>query len=565
MPRRWWDLWPGRLEHELEALGAAGIPYEQDNSKFKNGRLVIKTWPTIEGERLDLIAEYPELYPYFRFEVQAPGLDLPRHQQPFNKNLCLVGRATANWKTTDTLADFISQRLPQVLKVARNPASVEASELEEHQGEPFSDYYSYQPGAILMVDSSWKLADAAQRGKCSIGLKADTPIRGAILSIADNGTALAETPNEIRQLFARTIEARWIKLGHPIRENDSLKFQEAVASVWGELAQPRWNQVGDVRLDVVAVAFPEELGWRQIGLGWVFLVRHQRKGERKSWSVYLARAGRAGEGDLAERSPEIRQLRSKVIAVFGAGALGALSVAEMARAGSGEIRVLDHDYVDPATVSRWPLGLEIAGLSKTEALQRFVRTNYPYTRIAPYTHRLGATGSGSSDLEVIDRMLSGADLVYDATAEWGIQHFLSDVAMKYNIPCITVSATYGGWGGLILRIRPGKTEGCWSCLQHRLTGGSIASPSADAHGEIQTAGCADPTFTGTGFDLAPVALGAVRLAVGTLCGDAQRGYPDVDWDVAVISLRDDQGGAIAPSWQTYPLTRHPECEACANR
>lgn len=560
---RWWDLWPGRLEHEIEALGAAGIPHEQDETEFKHGRVVIRLRPTLDGEQLNLVALYPDLYPYFRFEVQAPNLDLPRHQQPFGKNLCLIGRATANWRTTDILADFISQRLPQMLKVARSPGSVEASQLEEHQGEPFSDYYAYYPGAVVTVDSNWRIPETVRRGKCVIGLQAEMPLRGAILSIANNGTQFAQAPPQIVQLFARTIQARWIRLDHPIRENDPRRFEAAVSRDWGELARPQWNNVREERLDVVAVGFPEELRWRQFGMGWVFLVRHQKRGERKTGRVYLARAGRAGEGDLAERVPELRPLRSKVVAAFGAGALGAPSVVEMSRAGVGEIRVLDHDFVDAATVARWPLGLEVAGLPKTEALQRFIRTNYPYTRIVPYTHRLGASGPGSSDLEVLGQMLNGADLIYDATSEVGIQHFLSDLALRYGIPYVAVSATYGAWGGSILRLRQGKTEGCWSCFQHRLVDDSIDSPPADPRGEIQPAGCADPTFTGAGYDLVHVALGGVRLAVGTLCGDSQNGYPDVDWDVAVISLRDEQGRAVAPRWETYPLTRHPQCQSCA--
>lgn len=561
---RWWELWPGRLEYELEALRLAGIPCARDEPAFKNGQVVIRLRPTVDGEELDLVAVFPDLYPYFRFEVYAPHLDLPRHQQPFGKSLCLIGRATANWRTTDTLAEFISKRLPQMLRVARTADSIEASESEEHQGEPFSDYYAYQPGAVVLVDSDWRIPDAARRGQCIIGLQADDPLRAALLRVDNDGTVLAEAHPAITQLFARSVPGRWIRVDHPIHENDSRRFEAAVTRAWPELAMPQWNRVRESRLEVVAVTFPEELTWRQIGAGWVFLVRRQGRGERKTWQSYLARANRAGEGDLAARIPELRPLRTKAVAAFGAGALGAPSIVEMARAGVGEVRVLDYDFVDAATVARWPLGLATAGLPKTEALRQFIRTNYSFTRVTPYTHRLGASGSRPSDLEVLARMFAGADLIYDGTAEIGIQHLLSHLALKRGLPYIAVSATHGAWGGLILRVRPGKSGGCWSCIQHQLNDGTIVVPPDDPRGEVQPAGCADPTFTGAGYDLMTVVLGGVRLAVGTLCGDIQGGYPDVPWDVATISLRDGNGGVLAPRWKTYPSVRHPQCVSCAH-
>ncbi len=76
---------------------------------------------------------------------------------------------------------------------------------------------------------------------------------------------------------------------------------------------------------------------------------------------------------------------------------------------------------------------------------------------------------------------------------------------------------------------------------------------------MQPRGCADPTFTGAGFDVAEVALNGVRLAVSTLAGGLGDAYPDAEWDVAIISFRDEHGRRIAPRWQTFKLRRHPRC------
>ena len=161
-------------------------------------------------------------------------------------------------------------------------------------------------------------------------------------------------------------------------------------------------------------------------------------------------------------------------------------------------------------------------------------------------------------------MLEGVDLVYDATAEVGIQHLLADLAIERSIPYLCISTTPGAWGGLVARIRPQHTEGCWICLQNALTDGTIPSPPFDPAGGVQPKGCADPTFTGAGFDVGQVALAGVRLAVATLSAGTNGGYPDVGWDVVVVSLRDPDRRMIAPQWETFSLARHPSC-SCGKR
>jgi molybdopterin/thiamine biosynthesis adenylyltransferase len=225
------------------------------------------------------------------------------------------------------------------------------------------------------------------------------------------------------------------------------------------------------------------------------------------------------------------------------------------------LRIVDHDIVDPGTIIRWPLGISVAGLLKTETIKNLISDHYPYTQVVAITHRVGALrGNGTTDLKILDELVDGADLVYDATAEVGIQHLLSDLARQRRLPYLCVSTTAGAWGGLVVRIRPGRTEGCWLCLQHALMDESIPSPPADPTGQTQPAGCADPTFTGASFDVGQIALAGIRLAISTLLDGKSGGYPNVDWDVAVISLRTSGGEIIAPQFDTFKLNRHPSCE-----
>jgi hypothetical protein len=117
-----------------------------------------------QRKKLELTAIYPELFPYFRFQVFAGNLGLQRHQHPFEGQLCLIGRSTWNWHTHDTLASYITHpsRLQALLVSGRSPDRASVSHLEEPQAEPFGAYYHYAPESIVLVGSG--LAAALARG-----------------------------------------------------------------------------------------------------------------------------------------------------------------------------------------------------------------------------------------------------------------------------------------------------------------------------------------------------------------------------------------------------------------
>ncbi len=284
-------------------------------------------------------------------------------------------------------------------------------------------------------------------------------------------------------------------------------------------------------------------------------------------TMYFSKADRAGTDDLLLRSPELRCLRGKTIAIFGTGCLGAPSAVELARAGIGELRLLDHDRVDPGTIGRWPLGMSAVGLCKVDALADFVRRNYPGTNVVPMAHRIGGIRMGMegerSDSEVMEEMTAGVSVIYDATAEIGVQHYLASTAAAKGIAYVGVSGTYGGWGGKIVCIRPGQTAGCWMCCRWAFDDGTIAEPPSDPDGQIQARGCGDVTFTGAGFDMTQVALTGVRTAVSVLCEGEEGGYPRMAWDVTTVALRDESGAAIAPKYAQHSLGKHPKCSQCS--
>ena len=592
-----------RLDFEFRALELADIPYERDETAFRAGIARITVHPVVDGNRVRMSVTFADSYPYFRFEVTARTLDFPHHQHPFAKNLCLLGRATDSWHIRDTVAGILVEQLPKIFKTGGTNGGDEVAGLEEEQGEPFSDYYGYPP-AMIQLDGSCKIPDAANSGTMLLGVISPEPsqlLRGIALEIRDErGDVLYEAPIAVSSIYGRhLIHARWVRSPVIVKRNEAQAVFAEASKLDPDAASLHWSEPFPsgasprLRYQVRGVLFPEEVALRKIGQGWLFAVRvqlavtdsgavpyskfipptrHQVPRSGDKWARpqhYLARAGRSGPADLGARIPELAPLRDKTIAVFGTGCIGAPSIFEFARAGAKKLRILDHDFLDPATTVRWPLGINAAGQLKVDILAQEIKRQYPYTEVSSFVHNLGGVrnlNAGKADApsepEVLAQMLEGADLIYDATAELGVQRFLSDLALERNIPYIAVSGTQGGWGGTVVRVRPAVTAGCWLCYQ---LDNALPSPSAKRDDSLQPSGCGNPTFTGSGFDMTEIALQGVRLTVSTLTAGVAGAYPPANWDVGLISHRSPDGAELLPTVLVKDLPRHPNCPSCSAR
>lgn len=616
----WWDRIPQRLESELRELDEMGVSYDEDDAAKVAGVLRLRLLVPLHGDTLPLIATFPDNYPYFPVQVEAPTLDLRHHQHPFGKALCLLPRSTWWWNpASDGLARLLKERLERVVFAGSTMDIASAAGIEEHAPEPFTDYYTYQGDSLILIAAGEsgreQVPPDATAGTVLLGIEGasgKSPLhprfRGALLEVRGlNGVVLLRAPQALAEKYTRRIEGRWSRLPEPVRGIPLAEAAEAIyraglaADEPGTQPRAYETQQPGQQMRVRGVVFPEERRWRgdpdALGDGWSFVVRLQGpskgpvKKKQRSKNLrgapagrvapavvhYLVRPGRYAPGDLLARAPELAPLRQHTIAVFGLGCIGAPSAFEFARASVAGLRLLDHDVVDPATTMRWPLGVFVAGAQKAPLLEQMLGAQYPYVTVHSEVHRVGTPRALSADgtaedseAVVLSRMLDGASLLYDATAEWGVQRFLAGLARDRGIPYVSVQGTPGGWGGVVVGMTPNRTEGCWICLQHwrgeALDAGGIPAPPSDVvHGDIHPEGCADPTYAAANMDLGEVTLMGVRTAIATLTANDLGGYPAVLWDVAVLSLRDSEGRLIAPSWTTYALRQHPSCAECAMR
>ena len=576
----------------MDSFSRKGLDFEMDQEAFQQGRVVLKGRIEVEGEPQPVLLEvaYPDMYPWTRFVVAAPDLDLSRHQHPSGKTLCVFPRGSANWRRTFLAGDIIDERVPELIQAVRQGGEV-LKELEDPQGEPFTDYYEYHPlGAILVPNEITDATKGLDGGQITIRLAPSLDwleiVGGFSSDELPGGTGLVVSARRGQQRLASTDEAlskafggspffaEWVRVPEP-PPTDHAAFVREVARLHPHIVpekHQRWfgRKSG---IAVVGVVFPEEVRQGEKSDSWVFIVygkeapgkvrRKRGHPPPKSQEVHftLVRGMRCDETQLQERIPELVDLRSKSVAIIGIGTLGAPIAVDLARALVRTIIVIDHDFADAGASVRWLGGFTAAGQLKVNWLAKRIRFDYPYTEIRPKPWAIGnANGEGTGDRLLLESELTSVDLVIDATAEDNVTGALADFARTAGKPLIALWSIEGV-GGVVARIVPGET-GCFHCLELALSPdfGTIPLPEPAGMTSVQPRGCADPTFTGSAPDLLPLTDHASRMAFGELTRGIDGGYPRYRNDIHVLFLRRRDGSLYDPvRWESHSLPVHPAC------
>lgn len=569
----WWETYPGRLEQEAAALQALGVSFEEDPAAMAQGiiRWTFTVPDTVSGRGdIRLEASFPEFYPYVRPDVVAPDMTMGHHQQPFGKNLCLIGRASEAWNTSDTLAWLIENQFPKALAAGTSASPVEG---EEDQGEPFSDYYSVFHGtSMVLVDSAWVVPDHPAGGPAFVTVAGPVPLEDGARTlftiqhlVLDDGRSVATMAEEVQELHAPVPvwKARWSTVPAEIRADDAEAIWLAAEDADRKFRDGMTDKGVDYQLRLVA--FPEEHSRSGTGTGWLLVLKRcgqmikprgkdLRSGNPSKRAVHqappqyqLVRAGRIGPTDLRARTSHLAGLTGKHVLLLGAGALGSVIAEKLARAGLGRLTVIDQDVLEPGNLARHACNISQVGATKAGAVCSLVRQVNPYTKVKGHVFRLGSAMGGS---RILAEEYADCDLIIDATAEVGVQRLTAALAAQSGKAWIGAEATNGARGGTIVRV-PEDADWCFSCFEwHRTEDPQLLAP-AGLSPLTQPVGCAEPTFTGAAHDLDEVALQTVRTAAAVL-----RGRPVHD---TVILTIQDPAGYDLPSWQGRQVTKHPQC------
>ena len=187
--------------------------------------------------------------------------------------------------------------------------------------------------------------------------------------------------------------------------------------------------------------------------------------ERYSRQILFREIGREGQQKL---------LDSRVL-IVGCGALGASHAEMLSRAGVGNLRIVDRDFVEFTNLQRQTL------FKEEDAEQRLPKAAAAKTRIAEI----------NSDVEVeavvadvnnsnIESLVKDCDLVIDGTDNFLVRYLVNDACVKDGKTWIYGAAVSGY--GTTMTIIPGQTP-CLRCIFEDMPDAG-SSPTCDTSGVI---------------------------------------------------------------------------------
>jgi adenylyltransferase/sulfurtransferase len=163
------------------------------------------------------------------------------------------------------------------------------------------------------------------------------------------------------------------------------------------------------------------------------------------------------------------------IAVIGCGALGAVQVEALARAGVGFLRLADRDFVEESNLQRQIMFEETDAaerLPKAIACQRRVRRINSDIDIEAVVTNVDHTN--------IEEIIADVDVVLDGTDNFETRYLINDACLKREKPWIYGAAV--GAYGLTMTIIPHQTP-CLRCVIEKLPPPG-SSPTCDTVGVI---------------------------------------------------------------------------------
>ncbi|MDQ6706449.1 MAG: ThiF family adenylyltransferase [Acidobacteriota bacterium] len=247
-------------------------------------------------------------------------------------------------------------------------------------------------------------------------------------------------------------------------------------------------------------------------------------------------------GDLARYSRQIRfegwgekgqkRLLASHAIIVGCGALGTVQAEALARAGVGQLTIIDRDFVEESNLQRQFL------FSERDAVEGVPKAVASLRRISEINSSIEVRGV-VADLEpgnAID-LLRDSDIILDGTDNFETRYLINDFAISAAVPWIYGAAV--GSYGLTMPILPGDTA-CLRCV--------YPDPPAGAQPTCETAGVLNSLTL-------LIASLQVAEALKILSGNRDKVRRKVTTaDVWSVGIREVEQPA-----------RDPDCPACGRR
>jgi len=149
---------------------------------------------------------------------------------------------------------------------------------------------------------------------------------------------------------------------------------------------------------------------------------------------------------LLRAGPNAKRLQGTRVAILGVGAIGSHVAEELARAGVGQLLLVDYDLLWPVNLVRHaaPPGTP-AGTRKTIALRDHL-SQYPWVAVEVAGEDEGVVWT----IDGLSRLFKSADIVIDATGHAGLAELAARVGHSEDKPYVSVALFRGG---AVVRVR----------------------------------------------------------------------------------------------------------------
>ena len=578
----WFEWVPDLLVQEERAFREEGLALRVDREALKRGVARFRGYVRIDGEKVLLEVHYPDGFPFVPPQVYAPELCLERHQNPYTRNLCVWPTGTQPWNPRASGAYLVKSAVRLISASRQGDEAVIA--IEEHAPDFRGAFYPYtSQSSLLIPEEALDVPDKACGRIEVLGPSPAVPHRALLKRVLDtSGTRWqASAVGSLRTVFGGGGEVigLWTKVADYPPFFEPAAFADHFFKWFYALDTVRDNLNKTLMggglgwfshsVEFAAVSYPEEFAYRDYSrANWLAVLRYTDSAEKKT-VIYRPQIVPMA-ASYFQRMPRLAPLSGKSVAIIGLGALGSHVAVELAKAGISKQYLIDGDILEPANLVRHACTIAEVGLPKANAVASRIRTASPVCEVVPVPMHLGnltveqPQDARAHSLSILE-YLRNCNVVVDAAATDAVSYFINKVCARLDIPQVYVRGTNGGWGGELLRVVPGETA-CFECFMRScwLDAGDPGRPIGpdEEPGMIPALGCADRTFTGSGFDMASVALLGVRMVVQTLVRDSSNAYPDADYDYLCWMNTGQDGAGFPEVRDRRRLTRSDRCSIC---
>lgn len=147
------------------------------------------------------------------------------------------------------------------------------------------------------------------------------------------------------------------------------------------------------------------------------------------------------------------KLKLANVLIVGCGGIGCTTAELLARAGVGQISLIDADQIEISNLQRQIAYTEQdIGFYKAEILAKRLHSINPHIRVIAHTTQL--------DQDNADALIETQDLVLDGCDNFTTRYLVNAVCQKYHVPLISASAI--GFQGQLFMVE--GDSACYECL-----------------------------------------------------------------------------------------------------